>query len=610
MCGIVGITGNVETREFLLSGLLSLEYRGYDSAGIAIEHDGGMDVVCRVGKVAELARAARETGIDGFCGIGHTRWATHGEPTEANAHPHVDCTGRIAVVHNGIIENHAELRAALEAEGHEFRSSTDTEVIAHLLEKHCAAGADLVEAMRLTIGEIEGQYGIAAIHADQPGIIVVSRKGSPIVVGSSLKGAFVASSASAIIEHTRDVVFLEDDELAVLHDDGHISFSNAAGERVRPRPVHLDWDPEEAGRADFPDYMLKEIHEQPRVIRDVLADRLVDGRIAFPELAGVRDAIERAHSITIVACGTSYHAGLIGRQLIEKWARIPVNVEVASEFRYRDPVIGDRTLVIAITQSGETADTMEAVKQSQEKGSKVIALTNVAGSRAARESDAVLFIKAKLEVSVAATKSFLAQNALLTLLALHLAVARGEMDEAEAAAIASEMEALPAQIERILNHTWDIRRCARVLAAAHSVMYIGRGSGDVTCREGALKLKEISYIHAEAYAAGEIKHGPIALLDENVPVVAIATKSETYDKVISNIVECQSRGAKVVAVATEGDKKIAELTNYVMYIPETPDCFSPITASVPLQLLAREVAVLLGRDVDQPRNLAKSVTVE
>ena len=608
MCGIVGFTGVIDAKEFLLNGLLSLEYRGYDSAGVAIQHDGGLEVICRVGKVAELARAVREADVPGTCGIGHTRWATHGEANEVNAHPHVDCSGKIAVVHNGIIENHAELRAELMAEGHVFRSETDTEVIPHLLEKYCEG--DFVEAMRKTVARLEGAYGVAAVHADFPGTIVVTRKGSPIVVGSSIKGAFVASGSSAIIDHTRDVVYLEDDEIAVLHDDGHILFLDAEGGRVRPEPVHLDWDPEEAGRADFPDFMLKEINEQPRVIRDTLADRIADGAISFPELEPIADAVEGAEAITIVACGTSYHAGLIARQLIERWARIPVSVEVASEFRYRDPIVDGRTLVIAITQSGETADTLEAMKQSRERGAKVIAITNVAGSRAAREADAVLFIKAKLEVSVAATKSFLAQNALLTVFALYLAMLRGQMPQGEAVGLCSSMDNLPGQIERILNHMADIKRCARVIRKAHSVMYIGRGFGDVTCREGALKLKEISYIHAEAYAAGEIKHGPIALLDENVPVVAIATKSATYSKVIANIEECQSRGAKVIAVATEGDERIAKLTDYVMYIPDVPECFSPITASVPLQLLAREVAVMNGCDVDKPRNLAKSVTVE
>lgn len=610
MCGIVGFAGGIDCKDFLIDGLLSLEYRGYDSAGIAVEHDGALDVMCRVGMVAELAHAVGESDIAGTCGIGHTRWATHGEATEVNAHPHVDCSGKIAVVHNGIIENHGELRAELEAEGHEFKSETDTEVIAHLLEKYCAEGNELVAAMQLTIARLEGAYGVAAIHADCPGMIVVTRKGSPIVVGASIRGAFVASGTSAIIDHTRDVVFLDDDNIAVLYDDGHIVFLDADGNRMRPAPVHLDWDPEEAGRADFPDFMLKEINEQPRVIADTLADRIVDGRISFPELDGIAEAVAQAENITIVACGTSYHAGLIGRQLIEKWARIPVNVEVASEFRYRDPVIDDKTLVIAITQSGETADTMEAVKQSQEKGAKVIALTNVAGSRAARESDAVLFIKAKMEISVAATKSFLAQNALLTVLALYLAAQRGKMPAEEAAKLVEEMDVLPGQIEFILNQMADIKRCARVIQNAHSVMYIGRGFGDVTCKEGALKLKEISYIHAEAYSAGEIKHGPIALLDENVPVVAIAVKSATYPKVIANIEECQARGAKVIAVASEGDEKIAKLTEYVMYIPDVPEYFSPITASVPLQLLAREVAVMNGRDVDKPRNLAKSVTVE
>ena len=609
MCGIVGFTGSVDCKDFLLDGLFSLEYRGYDSAGIAVQNDAGeLDVVCRVGKVAALAQAVKGDEIAGTCGIGHTRWATHGVANERNAHPHTDCTGKIAVVHNGIIENFAALREELTANGHTFESDTDTEVIAHLIEEYYEG--DFAAAMLKTIARLEGAYGVAAIHADHPGIIMVTRKDSPIVVASSLKGAFVASDTLAVVEHTRDVVYLDDDNIAVLHANGGIDFMDAEGKTVVPEPVHIDWDAEAAGRAGFPDFMLKEIHEQPRVIQDTIADRLVDGRLQFPELDCIAEDVAKARTITIVACGTSYHAGLIARELIERWTRIPVNVEVASEFRYRDPVVTTETLVIAITQSGETADTIEAIKISREKGAKAVALTNVVGSRATRESDAVLYIKANREISVAATKSFTAQNALLAIFALYLAQERQTLPQNEVLEIFGQMDGIPAQIEWILHQTSDIRRCAKICLNAHSMMYIGRGFGDVTCKEGALKIKEISYIHAEAYAAGEIKHGPIALLDENVPVVAIATQSPVYKKVISNIIECKSRGAKIIAVATEGDTEICKHTDYVMYVPTVADHFSPLTASVTLQLLAREVAFRKGRDVDQPRNLAKSVTVE
>ncbi len=609
MCGIVGFTGQGDTKSFLLDGLAKLEYRGYDSAGVAIEpKSGGIKRICSVGRVAELSRTVKDSNVSGTCGIGHTRWATHGVPSEINAHPHMDCEQKIAVVHNGIIENYAELRDELIAQGHKFRSQTDTEVIAHLIEQYYEG--DFFEAMRKTIERISGAYAIAAIHEDHPGIIIVSRKDSPIVVASSIKGAFVASDTVAVVDHTRDVVYLEDDSIAVLHKEGHIDFFNLDGNRTYPESVHIDWDPEAAGRAGFPDFMLKEIHEQPRVVGDTLEGRFVDGRIVFSELEDLQSELNEISNITIVGCGTSYHAGLIARQLIEKWARIPVSVEIASEFRYRDPIVTPQTLVIAITQSGETADTLEAMKQSHDKGAKVVAITNVVGSRATRESDAVLFIKAKLEVSVAATKSFLAQNTLLAVFALYLAQCRDTLSAQDISAMFGEMEKLPSQIEWVLHQASEAKRCAKACFRAHSIMYIGRGFGEVTCKEGALKLKEISYIHAEAYPAGEIKHGPIALIDDTVPVVALATASPCYDKVISNIEEVRARGAKVIALATDGDEKIAKYADYVMYIPVISDCLSPITASVPLQLFARETALMLNRDVDKPRNLAKSVTVE
>ncbi len=608
MCGIVGFTGIMDAKSFLMDGLFHLEYRGYDSAGLALQKSGNLGVICRKGRVSELDKAVRESELAGNCGIGHTRWATHGAPSEINAHPHTDCAKKVAVVHNGIIENHASLREELSAKGHVFVSETDTEVFPHLIED--LYEGDFVEAVRKAVNRLEGAYGIAAIHADHPGVIVVTRKDSPIVVGSSIKGAFVASDTVAVIEHTRDVVYLDDGEIAVLHPNGMIDFMDVDGNKITPTPMHVDWNSETAGRGGFPDFMIKEIYEQPRVVRDTLADRNVGGRLVFSELDDIAEVLQDIDSITIVGCGTSYHAGLIARQLIERWTRIPVSVEVASEFRYRDPIITKKTLVIAITQSGETADTREAVKQSKAGGATTIALTNVVGSSITRIADAVLYIKANLEVSVAATKSFLAQNVLLAVFALYLAQIRKVLPVDKVVGLYEEMKVIPSQIEWMLHREAEIKSCANACSKAHSVMYIGRGMGEVACKEGALKLKEISYIHAEAYAAGEIKHGPIALIDENVPVVAIATQSPTYEKVLSNIEEVRSRGAKIVAVATEGDDKITKLADYVMFIPEISDYFSPITASVPLQLFAREIAVINGCDVDKPRNLAKSVTVE
>ena len=609
MCGIVGFVGRGDAKDFLIKGLLTLEYRGYDSAGVAVvKEKGDLEVICRKGKVAELSRAVKELNVTGSCGIGHTRWATHGEPSEANAHPHIDCTGNIAVVHNGIIENFMELKEELLSRGHVFASETDTEVIAHLIEE--SYEGDLVQALRAATSRLIGAYGLAVVHSDCPDEIAVTRKESPIVVGNSVKGAFVGSDPIALIDYTRDVVYLEDDCIALLHGDGKIDYYGPDGEPYYPEPTHIDWDAETASRTGFPDFMLKEIYEQPRVISDTIAGRFDGGAMSFPELDELDSWLDAVSSITIVGCGTSYHAGLIAREFLERWARIPVSVEVASEFRYRSPILDGNSLVIAITQSGETADTLEAIKIARSLGAKTITLTNVIGSRAARESDAFLNIRANIEISVAATKSFLAQVALLACLAMHLGVKRGKLGVEDIARFAAEIAAVPAQITQILNERPEILRCAKACSKAHSVMFIGRGFGYVSCKEGALKLKEISYLHAEAYPAGEIKHGPIALIDESVPVVVIATKSDTYEKVVSNIIEVRTRGAKIVAIATEGDESIKKLTDYVIYVPEIPDCFSPLTTSVALQLFAREIALIRGCDVDQPRNLAKSVTVE
>ncbi len=713
MCGIVGYVGPAAARNILVEGLEKLEYRGYDSAGVALpDGAGGIEIVCRAGKVSELASALsdaaqtainqqstcsvnpnqpstptsqtnpeeatltegapslansegaglEETGLqsssertsheesplqanpegtsltegatsqadsseetrpavnlaaalEARCGIAHTRWATHGRPTEANAHPHSDCTGQIAVVHNGIIENYAQLREELLAAGHTFQSETDTETVAHLLETYYEG--DLAAAMFKAAARLKGAYGLAAIHAAHPDEIVVTRKDSPIVVGCTQQAALVASDMVALMNHTRDVVFLEDGQLAVLRA-GRIQYFDAPGHEVAREPTHITWDTQTAERAGFPDFMLKEIYEQPRVVRDTMAGRYVPtpevgrgcGRIVLEELGLSAEELAAIDHVCILACGTSYHAGLVARELIEKWARIPVAGELASEQRYRDAIVSPRTLVLAISQSGETADTLAAVRKMRAAGAKVFAITNCMGSRLTRESDGTLYVKANMEISVAATKSFLAQLVCVTLLALFLAQEKGTLGPREIGRKYRELRKTSPQIEKILADTSAVEAAVEVLENAASAMFVGRGISAPVCFEGALKLKEISYLHAEAYSAGELKHGPIALIDERLPVVAVVTQSPTREKTISNIEEVLARGARVVAVATEGDVEIARIAEHVIYIPAIDHDFSAITATVPLQLLAREVALARGCNVDQPRNLAKSVTVE
>ena len=610
MCGIVGYTGTRQAQGILLDGLRRLEYRGYDSAGVAVQQGEELQTVHRKGKVATLAETLAAQPLAGTCGIGHTRWATHGVPSEANAHPHTSCDGRVAVVHNGIIENFAELREELEAAGHVFTSQTDTEVIPHLIEDALAAGADLVAAVRATTERLVGAYSIAVVCSDDPGALVVTRKDSPLVVGIAADGAYVASDLIAVIEATRDVVVLADGDIARLTPDS-ATFFDAAGQPFEPALTHIDWDIDAAEKGGYPDFMLKEIHEQPRVIRDTLAGRLVNGALSIDELDLSAEELNLIDRVYIIACGTSYHAGLIAKNLIEGWARIPCEVEVASEFRYRNPIITPSTLCVAVSQSGETADTLAAIRDARVKGAKVFGVTNVVGSPVARESDGVIYTKANKEIAVASTKSFLGQVASLTLLSLLLAQAKGRLRTAQVRLLFRELADTADMVERTLVECGpSVQEAARACAGARSALFIGRGMGAAVAKEGALKLKEISYLHAEAYAAGEMKHGPIALIDEGFPVIAVATKSPTYDKTVSNLQESRARGAMVVAVATEGDEDIKKHADHVIYVPPVRDAFSPIVASVPLQLLAREIAVLRGCDVDQPRNLAKSVTVE
>ena len=610
MCGIVGYTGHRPVKSILIEGLARLEYRGYDSAGIAVEQDGKLEVVHCKGKVSGLARLVDPLGLAGTCGIGHTRWATHGRPSEANAHPHTSCDGRVAVVHNGIIENFAELREELEGREHAFTSQTDTEVIAHLVEEGLAEGRDLLQAVREATERLIGAYAIAVASDREPGTIVAARKDSPLVVGLAKDGAYVASDIIAVIDGTRDMAVLSDGEMAKLTPDA-VTFYNARGEAFEPEVTHVDWGLDVAEKGGYPDFMLKEIHEQPRVIRDTLAGRLVNGALSIDELDLTLEELNLIDRVYVIACGTSYHAGLIAKNLIEGWARIPCEVEVASEFRYRNPIITPTTLVVAVSQSGETADTLAAIRDARVKGARVFGITNVVGSPVARESDGVIYTKANKEIAVASTKSFLGQVVSLTLLSMLLAQVKGKLKTNQVRLLFHELADTAEQVERILAECEPaVDAAARACAEAKSALFVGRGMGAAIACEGALKLKEISYLHAEAYPAGEMKHGPIALIDEGFPVIAVATQSPVYDKVVSNIQEAKARGAMVVAVATEGDEEIVRHADHVIRIPKVRDAFSAITASVPLQLFARAIALERGCDVDQPRNLAKSVTVE
>ena len=608
MCGIVGYVGDKQAANFLLEGLSKLEYRGYDSAGIAVYDGNRIRVEKSVGRLAALRDKIKDDMPQGTIGIGHTRWATHGRPSDRNAHPHTDCTGDFVVVHNGIIENFAELREELEGRGHVFTSETDTEVVAHLLEE--AYQGDLVAALRDACSRIVGAYGLAAVCDMEPGVIAVTRKDSPIVIGQGEDGAYVASDMIAMIDATRDVVILGDGEYARMTASG-IEYTDEAGRAIEPRITHVDWDLDLAEKGGYPDFMLKEIHEQPRVIRDTLAGRLVNGALSIDELDLTPEELNLIDRVYVIACGTSYHAGLIAKNLIEGWARIPTECEVASEFRYRNPIITPTTLVVAVSQSGETADTLAAIRDARVKGARVFGITNVVGSPVARESDGVIYTKANKEIAVASTKSFLGQVVSLTLLAMLLAQAKGKLRMNQIRLLFRELADTAEQVERILAECKpSIEEAARACKDARNALFIGRGMGAAISYEGALKLKEISYLHAEAYPAGEMKHGPIALIDEGFPVIAIATKSPVYDKVVSNLQESKARGAMIVAVATEGDEDIKQHADHVIYIPKVRDAFSAITASVPLQLFARAIAIERGCDVDQPRNLAKSVTVE
>ena len=608
MCGIVGYIGPRLASEVLLGGLARLEYRGYDSAGVAIMAGGELNVMRRVGKLVNLRNAIEATPIEGSVGIGHTRWATHGKPSEQNAHPHVDCTGRIAVVHNGIIENYMELRERLAANGHILRSETDTETVAHLVESYY--DGNLVEAVANAIKDLDGSYALAVVHLDQPDTIIAARKDSPLIIGIGDGESIVASDIPAVLQYTREVMVLHDGQIAVVTPQG-VSVIGPLGDVAEPEMLHVEWDLDAAEKGGYEDFMLKEIFEQPKAIRETLRGRMGDdGTIQLSELAMTSAQVASISRVVIIACGTSLHAGLVAKSLIEGWARIPVEVQCSSEFRYSDPIVDEETLVVAITQSGETADTLAGVREARNRGAKVIAITNVVGSRVTRESDGVIYTHAGPEIGVAATKTFTAQIAALTVLALKLAQAKGTLGREQVGSIFAELSNIPDIVEAILADLIDLDEAARPFLEARSALFLGRGVGVPVAMEGALKLKEISYIHAEAYPAGEMKHGPIALITDEVPVVVVATQGHVYEKVVSNIQEVRARGALVIAVATTGDNEIRRQAEHVLYIPQVSEALSAIPATVPLQLLSYHIAKARGCNVDQPRNLAKSVTVE
>jgi glucosamine--fructose-6-phosphate aminotransferase (isomerizing) len=625
MCGIVGYIGDRPVQEVLLEGLRKLEYRGYDSAGISILDDGHFSSVRAVGNLdalhdalsaaapAEDAAPVAVVARPPTTGIGHTRWATHGRVNEANAHPHSDDDERVHVVVNGIVENYMEIKQALIAGGATFSSETDAEVVAHLISQHIEAGESLVDAVLAAYARIRGHYAFVAVSADEPELLVGARKECPLVIGRGEGEQFVASAIPAFLEHTRNVQLIENDEIVVVRRDG-VEFLTADGTTIDREVEEVDWSQEVAEKGGYETFMLKEIHEQADAVAETIADRTVreDG-IDLGDLGAIDDAFLRdCNRIVVVACGTSYHAGLIGRYALEQWARVPVEMDIASEYRYRDPVVGPRDLVVGITQSGETADTLAAMRLAQERGAKVLAVTNIMGSQATRDADGVLFTRAGLEVGVAATKTFVAQVAAMYLLALRLAELRGTLEPARLAELVGDLKRIPHCISEMLGDDLDaaVERTAQAHYDAEFFLYLGRHVGLPVCLEGALKLKEISYIATDAYAAGEMKHGPIALLSEKTPVVVVATESPVLEKVVSNMQEVRARGAHVIAVASEGDLSIGEHAEEVLRIPRTDWMLQPILAVIPLQLLAYRIARLRGLNVDQPRNLAKTVTVE
>ncbi|CAL9504747.1 glutamine--fructose-6-phosphate transaminase (isomerizing) [Streptomyces sp. enrichment culture] len=615
MCGIVGYVGGQSALDVVVAGLKRLEYRGYDSAGVAVLADGGLAAAKKAGKLVNLDKELVTRPLPaGSTGIGHTRWATHGGPTDTNAHPHLDNAGRVAVVHNGIIENFAALRAELAERGHDLASETDTEVVAHLLAEAHSSTADLAEAMRQVCRRLEGAFTLVAVHADEPDVVVGARRNSPLVVGVGEGESFLASDVAAFIEHTRSAIELGQDQVVELRRDG-VVVTDFDGAPADVRAYHVDWDASAAEKGGYASFMLKEIAEQPKAVADTLLGRIdAEGSLTLDELRIPAAVLREATKVVIVACGTAFHAGLIAKYAIEHWTRIPCEVELASEFRYRDPILDQRTLVVAISQSGETMDTLMALRHAREQGARVLAVCNTNGSTIPRESDAVLYTHAGPEVAVASTKAFLTQLVACYLLALYLGQVRGTQWGDEIRAVIRDLARIAEDVERVLETMEPVRELARSLAGHDTVLFLGRHVGYPVALEGALKLKELAYMHAEGFAAGELKHGPIALVEKDLPVVVVVPsprgRSVLHGKIVSNIQEIRARGARTIVVAEEGDEAVVPYADHLIRVPATPTLLQPLVATVPLQVFACELATARGNEVDQPRNLAKSVTVE
>ncbi|MGW1207011.1 glutamine--fructose-6-phosphate transaminase (isomerizing) [Streptomyces cyaneofuscatus] len=615
MCGIVGYVGGQSAQDVVVAGLKRLEYRGYDSAGVAVLADGGLAAAKKAGKLVNLEKELGDRPLPaGRTGIGHTRWATHGAPNDVNAHPHLDNAGRVAVVHNGIIENFAALRRELTGRGHALGSETDTEVVAHLLAEAFSAGGDLADAMRQVCRRLEGAFTLVAVHADQPDVVVGARRNSPLVVGVGQDEWFLASDVAAFIAHTRSAIELGQDQVVELTREG-VTVTGFDGDLAEVREYHVDWDASAAEKGGYASFMLKEIADQPQAVADTLLGRIDgEGSLSLDEVRIPDAELREVDKVVIVACGTAFHAGMIAKYAIEHWTRLPCETELASEFRYRDPILDQRTLVIAISQSGETMDTLMALRHAREQGAKVLAICNTNGSTIPRESDAVLYTHAGPEVAVASTKAFLTQLVACYLVALYLGQLRGTKWGDEIRTVVRQLSAISGEVERVLETMEPVRALARSLAHHDTVLFLGRHVGYPVALEGALKLKELAYMHAEGFAAGELKHGPIALIEEGLPVVVIVPsprgRSVLHDKIVSNIQEIRARGALTIVVAEEGDEAVVPYADHLITVPATPTLLQPLVATVPLQVFACELATARGNEVDQPRNLAKSVTVE
>ncbi len=613
MCGIVGYVGEQPAVDVVVDGLRRLEYRGYDSAGVAILSGGAVTVERKAGKLANLEKSIADRELPGTLGIGHTRWATHGPPTDANAHPQIDCSGKVAVVHNGTIENFEELVRGLENRGHERRSDTDTEVVAHLLEERYADGptsGDLAASLRSICQDLTGSYVLVVSHADEPDLIVAARRNLPLVIGLGDGENFLGSDVTAFIAHTREARAVEQDQVVELRR-ASVTVTDLSGTVVEGESYHVDWDTAAAEKGGYEFFMLKEIDEQPGAVRDTLGGRLTtEGLLHLDELAMSDEDVRGIEQVFIVACGSAYHSGLVGKYAIERWCRLPVQVEMASEFRYRDPVLGRDTLVIAVSQSGETADTLEAVRHARAQKAWVLAVTNTVGSTIARECDAALFTRGGPEVAVASTKAVMTQITAMYLVGLYLAQLRGTRDPDEVRAHLRDLQEIPELVQQLLDRMDDVRELARSIAGEQRVLFLGRHVGYPMALEGALKLKELAYISAEGFPAGEIKHGPIALIEQGTPVVIIAPRHALQAKLINNIQEVRARGASTIVLATDGDESVTPYADFVIRIPDTKSLLTPLLTIVPMQVLSAEIARVRGLDVDQPRNLAKSVTVE